>query len=132
MAEINPLEALLGASVEVEDKVFIKRLGAYFRVKALTGDRVNALRDQCTYPTGKGANRKLETNEDELGRLLIAEACVEPDFSNKDLLARYGARDAADCVQKALLAGEVALLSHAVLDVSGFDDGQDEVEKAKN
>jgi len=132
MAELNALDALLGASIEVEDTVFIKRLGVNFRVKALTGDRVNKLREQCTYAEGKGANRKLVTNEEELGGLLISESCVEPDFNNPKLLEKYGARDAADCVQKALLAGEVATLSHAVLDVSGFANEGDTVEEVKN
>lgn len=132
MAEISPLEALLGASVEVEETVFIKRLGVNFRVKALTGDKLNSLREQCTYTEGKGVNRRTFTNEDELGKLLIAEACVEPDFGDAKLLAHYKAKDAADCVQKALLAGEVTTLSHAVLDVSGFDNAQEDVETAKN
>ncbi|WP_060210502.1 phage tail assembly chaperone [Sporosarcina koreensis] len=134
MAEvnINPLDALLGASIEVEDTVYIKRLKVDFRVKALTGDRLDSLREQCTYTEGKGANRRTFVNEDELGKLMIAEACVSPDFSDTKLLTHYKAKDAADCVQKALLAGEIATLSHAVLDVSGFVDAQDTVEKVKN
>ena len=132
MAELNALDALLGASIEVEETVYIKRLKAHFTVKALTGDRVNQLREQCTYPEGKGTARKLVVNEDELGGLLIVEACVMPDFNNPKLLEKYGARDAADCVQKALLAGEVATLSHAVLDVSEFGVSEEDVEEAKN
>ncbi|MGN7387722.1 phage tail assembly chaperone [Sporosarcina sp. SAFN-015] len=132
MAEISALDALLGASVDVEEKVYIKRLKTNFTVKALTGDKLNELREQCTYTEGKGANRRTFTNEDELGKLLIAEACIEPDFSDAKLLAKYGAKDAADCVQKALLAGEVTTLSHAVLDVSGFDNAAEDVETAKN
>lgn len=131
MAEMNALDALLGASIEVEDTVFIKRLGVDFKVRGLTGDKINSLREQCTYSEGKGANRKMVVKDEELSQLLIAEACVEPDFGDAKLLAHYKARDAADCVQKALLAGEVAALSHAVLDVSGFDNGED-VEEAKN
>jgi len=132
MAEMNALDALLGANIEVEDTVYIKRLKTNFRVKALTGDRINKLREQCTYSEGKGSGRKMVVNEEELGSLMISESCVEPDFKNPKLLEKYGARDAGDCVQKALLAGEVATLSHAVLDVSGFDRGEDDVEEVKN
>lgn len=132
MSEINPLDALLGASIDVEEDVFIKRLGTNFTVKALTGDEINELRAQCTYTEGKGANRKPFVREDELGQLIITEACVNPDFGDKKLLEYYGARDAADCVQKALLAGEVAKLSSAVLDVSGFDNEDEQVEQVKN
>lgn len=132
MAQVNALDALLGASIEIEDTVEMKRLGVDFRVKALTGDKVNQLREQCTHWEGKGTARKLVTNEEELGGLLIATACVEPDFNDPRLLEKYGARDAADCVQKALLAGEVAKLSHAVLDVSEFGVTEEDVEEAKN
>lgn len=132
MAEISPLEALLGANLNVEEEVYIKRLGTHFRIKALTGDKLEELREKCTYPEGKGKNRRMVVNEEELGKLLIAESCVEPDFGDERLLKHYGARDAADCVQKALLAGEVATLAHAVLDVSGFEDIDEEIDEAKN
>lgn len=131
MSEVNPLDALLGASIDVEETVYIKRLNANFRVKALTGDKVNDLRQQCTYTEGKGVNRRQFVREEELGQLLIAEACVEPDFGDAKLLKHYGAVDAANCVQKALLAGEVARLSSAVLGVSGFDNDED-VDEIKN
>lgn len=132
MAEKNALDALLGASIEVEDTVFIKRLGVDFRVKGLTGDVINGLREQCTHWEGKGTNRKQVIKEEELGNLLIATACIDPDFNNPKLLEKYGARDAADCVQKALLFGEVASLSSAVLDVSEVGVAEEDVEEAKN
>lgn len=127
----NALEALLGADIEIEETVYIKRLKADFTIKALTGDEVNKLKEECTYIKGKGANRRQEVNEEEFGQKLIVSACIVPDFSNADLLKRYGAHDAADCVQKALLFGEIATLSHAVLDVSGVGQA-DEIEDAKN
>ncbi|MEH6941684.1 phage tail assembly chaperone [Bacillus sp. JJ722] len=129
---INALDALLGASTDVEEEVFIKRLGTHFRVKGLSGEDIDDLKEQCTYYVGKGNQRKKQTNEEELGRLLIATSCVNPDFSDAKLLKHYGAVDAADCVQKALLAGEVAKLSHAILTASGFDDDEDEIEAVKN
>lgn len=132
MAEINALDALLGASIEVEDTVFIKRLGVDFRVKGLTGDVINGLREQCTHWEGKGTNRKQVLNDEDLGNLLIATACIDPDFGDPKLLAHYKARDAADCVQKALLFGEVATLSSAVLDVSEVGVVEADVEEVKN
>lgn len=132
MSGKNALEALLGASTEVEEEVYLKRLDTTFRVKGLSGDDIDKLREQCTYFTGKGKNRKQVTDENELSRLLVAEACIEPDFSNAQLLKHYKASDAADCIQKALLAGEVAKLSSAVLDASGFDSEEDEIDAVKN
>lgn len=132
MAEVNPLDALLGASINVEEKVYIKRLGANFTVRALTGARVNDLREQCTYSVGKGAKQRMVIREEELAQLLIAESCVEPDFNNPKLQEKYGAHDAASCIQRALLAGEVEKLSSAVLDASGFNYDDDDVEEVKN
>lgn len=132
MNKANPLDALLGADINVEEKVFIKRLNTDFTVKALTGDKVNDLRAQCTYIEGRGANRRQVVREEELGQLLISEACINPNFNDEKLLKHYGARDGADCVQKALLAGEVARVSSAVLEVSGFDDGDEDLEEVKN
>lgn len=132
MTNPTALDAFLGTTAEAEKTVYLKRLGIDLRVKALTGAQVTKLREQATYSEGKGSKRKSVTNEEEFGGLLISTSCIEPDFGDAKLLAHYNARDAADCVQKALLAGEVAMLSHAVLDVSGFVNDEDEVEEVKN
>ena len=131
MAELSALDALLGASIEVTDTVRIKRLGVDFEIKAITGDVLAAVREQATYPEGTGKNRKLIVKEDEVGRLLIAKSVTSPNFNDAKLLAHYKAVDAGDCVQKALLAGEIATLQQAVLELSGFG-GDDEVEEIKN
>lgn len=131
MAELSALDALLGASIEVTDTVRIKRLGVEFEIKAITGDDLTSIREQATYPEGTGKNRKLIVKEDEVGRLLIAKSVTTPNFNDAKLLAHYKAADAGDCVQKALLAGEIATLQAAVLELSGFG-GDDEVEEVKN
>lgn len=127
---MDALQALLSADINVEAKVFIKRLGADFTVKAIDGNTLNKLQEQATHYVGKGTNRKAQLDQNELGRLLIAEACINPDFSNAKLIEKYGASDKADCVQKALLAGEIAKLSDKILEISGFDD--DDLEEVKN
>lgn len=122
------LDALLGASTEIEDSVFIKRLGVEFTVKSLSTHEISELRAQATRPGRKG---KPEVVDNELlSNLMIVASCVNPDFSDPKLIAHYEASDAADCLQKALLPGEVAALAQAVMEVSGFD--VDEVEAAKN
>ena len=132
MTELSALELLLGTQpgVEITDTVTLKRLGK-FTIKALTGDDLSKIREQATYPSGTGKNRKLVVNEDEVGQLLVAKATVEPDFSDAALLKHYGAANASNCVQKALLAGEIATIQQAVLELSGFNDA-DEVEEVKN
>jgi hypothetical protein len=132
MVKDDALQALLAADINVEEDVFIKRLGAHFRVKAINGDTLDKLREQATHYVGKGANRKKQLDENELSRLIIAEGCVSPDFSHPKLLEKYNATDAGDCVQKALLAGEIAKLSDKILEISGFTDDDDDLEDVKN
>jgi hypothetical protein len=130
---MDALEALLGAELKIEKDVPIKRLNTHFTVKAIDGQTINRLRDQATHYVGKGANKKAQLNEEEFNGSLIVEACITPDFNNAKLLAKYGARDGADCVQKALLAGEIMALQEAILRLSGFEDNNDEeLEEVKN
>lgn len=130
---MDALDALLGAELKIEKDVFIKRLNTHFTVKAIDGQTLNRLRDQATHYVGKGANKKAQFNEEEFNGSLIVEACINPDFNNAKLLAKYGARDGGTCVQKALLAGEIMALQEAVMLLSGFDNSDDEeLEKVKN
>ena len=127
------LDSFLGAkpAVEITEKVFIKRLGDSITIKALTGEDIDKIRAQATYPTKNGKKTELKVNEEEVSRLLIVKATVEPNFADKQMLEHFGAADAGECVQKALLAGEIMVLQTAVLSLSGFDD-EDEVEEVKN
>lgn len=128
--KVDALDALLGADINVEEDVFIKRLNTNFTVKAIDGDTLNKLQEQATHYVGKGNNRKAQLDQNELGRSLIAESCVNPDFGNDKLLKKYGAAEKGECVQKALLAGEISKLSDKILEISGFTDDEDEVKNA--
>jgi hypothetical protein len=129
----DALNALLGADMEIESEVFIKRLNVHFRIKAIDGQTINRLRDQATHYVGKGAKRKAQLNEEEFNGLLITAGCISPDFSNAKLIEKYGAKDAGDCVQKALLAGEIIALQEGILRLSGFEDNADEeIDEIKN
>jgi Phage XkdN-like tail assembly chaperone protein, TAC len=126
------LDAFLKADTNVEQDVYIKRFDDHIRVKALLEDSINKLKEQATHTVGKGKNRKEQFNAEEFNGLLIAEACVNIDFGDPKMLQKYGARDAGDCVRKALFAGEVMKLQEAILRLSGFDDGEDAIDEAKN
>lgn len=130
----NALQALLGTkpATEITDKVAIKRLKTQFTIKALTGEDIDAIQAQATYVSKKGKKTETKVNENEASRLLVAKATIEPDFSNAELLKHYKAVDAGECVQKALLAGEIATLQQAILTLSGFGDLDEEIEDAKN
>lgn len=129
----NALQALLGAkpATEITDTVPIKRLGEDFTIKALTGDDIDKIRDQATYPVKNGKKTELKVNEEEVARLLIVKSVVDPNFADDSLLTHFGASDEGECVQKALLAGEITTLQNAIMTLSGFDD-EEEIEEAKN
>lgn len=123
----DALQALLGADLKVEEEVFIKRLGVNFTVKAIDGTTLSKLQEQATHYVGKGKNRRKQLDEDALNSLIIAEACVDPTFTDKELQNKYGASDAGDCVNKALLAGEIIKLNSKILDLSGFEDDEEDI-----
>lgn len=131
----NALQALLGAkpAAEITEQVTIKRLGTDFTIKALTGEDIDKLREQATYPVKRGRKTVQEVNEEEASRLLIVKATVEPNFGDAQLLEHFKAMDAGDCVRKALLAGEITTLQSRILEVSGYLDDEDEaIEEVKN
>ena len=130
----NALQALLGAkpATEITETVAIKRLGTDFTIKALTGADIDGIRAQATRPVRNGKKFEQQVNEAEVSRLLVAKGTVEPDFANAELLKHVEATDAGECVQKALLAGEIATLQQAILELSGFGDLDEEIEDAKN
>lgn len=130
---MDALQALLGAkpATEITEQVPFKRLGTEFTIKALTGEDIDKIRDQATYPVKNGKKTELKVNEEEVARLLIVKSVVDPNFADASLLAHFGASDEGDCVQKALLAGEITALQNAIMTLSGFDDEED-IEEAKN
>ncbi|NHN31128.1 phage tail assembly chaperone [Paenibacillus agricola] len=129
---IDPLQALLGASTNVEKDVYISRLGANFRIKALDTDSLNKAREQATHYIGKGSKREAVTDNTKLHAILITKLAVAPDFTNKALHEKYGVSNSVDCVQKALLPGEVAKLIAEGWKLSGFDDDEDAIDEIKN
>lgn len=126
------LDALLGASLKDEKDVFIKRLNTNFKVQSISGDDLNELTDEASRYEGKGAKRKKETDEYKLGALIIAKACVDPKFNDKELLKKYGAVSADEVVMKALRAGEIAKLSQEITSISGFDFDEEDIDDVKN
>lgn len=133
MAELSALDALLGAKpvAEITDKVRIERLGADFTIKALTGEDVAKLREECTKYEVKGKERKAFVDNEELVLAMVVEATVEPDFNDAKLLKHYGVKTAAQCLNKALTYGELTKLSDAITALSGLNDNED-IEEVKN
>ncbi|MFE7820595.1 hypothetical protein ACFU1R_20560 [Priestia megaterium] len=117
----NALEALLSANPEVHEDVYIKRLDTDFTISAIDQDTFESAQKEATFDD--------EVNQKELNNLLIARSCIEPNFEDTTLLKHYGARDAGDCVNKALKFGEIATLAQKILELSGFDTSLDKAKK---
>lgn len=126
------LSAFLGAELNVEKAVPIHRLGIDLIVKALDGKAVGRINEKCTFYITKGSKREAQVDEQKFGGLLISTACTNFNFGDQKMLEHYKASDAGDCVQKALLAGEIARLTKEIMKISGFEDFSEQVEEAKN
>ncbi|MDH2332509.1 phage tail assembly chaperone [Paenibacillus polymyxa] len=120
------LEALLGATTDLQEEIYIPRLKTHFTIKALDEDSIERARAQAT--TGKDGS----VDGALFNRLLIVKSAADPDFNDKALKDHYEASDAADCVRKALLPGEQTRLIQSVLALSGFVEDAELVEDAKN
>lgn len=125
------LKALLSAEDKPKRDVPMKRFGVEFVIQALDGDVINKIQDQCEYYTGPKNKKVKKTDEQKFGALIIKEACLVPDWNDKALLDKYNTHDAADVIRKRLLAGEIAFLTAEIMDVSGFDQEEDD-EELKN
>jgi hypothetical protein len=116
------LQALLGATLDIRSEMYIPRLKTRFTVRALTSADIQKAQQQATI----GRDRKVD--ETLLNRLIIVKGCVDPDFNDKALRDHYGAEDAADCVDKALLPGEMSRIGSEIMRLSGFNDDSGEVD----
>lgn len=123
------LDALLGATLELTKEVYITRLKTHFTVKALGNEDLRKIGDRASKPDGKGGK---VTDDQMFNALVIVKGCVDPDFNDKALKAKYEAADDIDCVTKALLPGEMAKVLRAILDLSGFGNEEELIEDAKN
>jgi hypothetical protein len=124
MTKKDALSAFLSADINVQQGVLIKRLGVELAVKAIDGKTIARITEQATH--GK------TLDEQKFGVLIIATACVDINFGDAKMLEKYEASDAGDCVQKALLAGEIAKLTQAIMEISGFDNINAQIDNAKN
>ena len=106
----------------------IDRLGIVIKMQGLTGKKVYAIREQCTYTVKGRKGAKIEKLDEEAFDLeLVAASCVTPNWNDPQLLTKYKASSAAQVIKKVLLAGEINALSEVALDLSGYNIDVDEV-----
>lgn len=128
------LDALLGTPDESTKDVYMKRFKKYFTVKAISSEEYSKLENRCKYPVKNTRTHRLEEkiDQDKLANLLILTACVKPDWSNKKLLEKYGTSEPTTVIKKRLFIGEINELSNAIMEISGFDDGLEEIKNSFN
>jgi len=129
MSEEQILERLLAADSVPERTVTIPRLGIPVTLRGLTGKQVFSLRERCTERTTRRGQIVERVDEEEFNTALVAAATVTPHWNDPKLLAKYRASGPEEVIKRALLAGELAALGDAVLDLSGFNT---ELEDVKN
>jgi len=112
-----------------------ERIPLPFKIRAISEAENKAIKKSCqTVTFDKRTHQKvIDTNYDlYLTRLVIA-CCVEPNFKNAELQAKYGVMGAEALVDKLLRPGEYNQLLEAVQKINGFDtDINTLVEEAKN
>lgn len=118
------LEALLGATKDITREVYMGRLKAKFKIRPLSTPDLKKAGEQATI--GDTLDNQLHN------AAIISIGCIDPVFSDKALRDHYEATDAADCVTKALLPGEVARLVKEILALSGFTEEDEAVDEIKN
>lgn len=125
------LELLLGAPDIETAVVHMPRFKQDFKVQSITSDEYSRLENRCKYPVKNKRTHQIEekVDQDKLSSLLVAKACVWPDWSDKRILEKYNTESPEVAIKKRLLIGEISELSNAILEVSGFRDG---LEEAKN
>lgn len=114
----------------VVTKVPMPRFGFDFEVKALTNEQFERITQRATRPGPKGQ----KTLDDNLfNYMAIVEACVVPNWKDKELIKALGAIDAVDAVKKRLLFSEVMTLLEAIGELNDFGKSDQElIDEVKN
>ncbi|GAA0115739.1 phage tail assembly chaperone [Clostridium senegalense] len=133
MEEEEIINKLMGATEIPTGTYIIERVGIPVTLKGLSEKEINRIRKECTYTVKeRGGKRRKELDSEEFNAALIESATVKPNWNNEKLLEGLKASDGRQVIKKKFLAGETSNLADKVLELSGFDDELEDVEKIKN
>lgn len=119
----------------VETEVEIKGFPFPFIVKSIKQEQNKAIEANCKKVTfnKKTHQKEVETDQALYATKLIAACCIEPNFKDAELQAKFGVMGEDALIEKILDSGQYADLLRAVSEVNGFGtDINDLVEEAKN
>lgn len=129
MSELEEFLALPDVS-DIQETVYVnERLGS-FVVKPMTSAQFDEYSKRCRSKVNK---KGVDFDGGKFNLLIVAGQVVKPDFNNAELLKKAGCATASELIQKKLLAGEIALLSEKISEISGFTtDINESIQEAKN
>lgn len=126
LSEEETLQRLI-KTVVPERTAVISRLEVPVTLRGLTGEEVFSIQARCTSHEERGGRVVERLDQERFNAALVVAATVRPNWGDPKLLERYGATGPEEVVEKLLLAGELAALADAVLDLSGFNAALEEV-----
>lgn len=132
MTENDIINKLMEPTEVPERTYALDRLGIHVTLKGLSEKEIQRIRRECTVTIKTRGGRSKELNEEEFNAALIEKATTMPDWSNKELLSSLGLSSGREVIKRRLLAGEMVALGDKVMELSGFDDELEEVDKIKN
>jgi hypothetical protein len=119
----------------VETTVEIKPFPFPFVIRSITEGENKAIRKSCqkTIYDKKTRQKQTEIDTDLYNNRLVIACCVEPNFKDAELQAKYGVIGAEDLIDKILNPGQYTDLLLAIQEINGFTDDVNELrEEAKN
>lgn len=130
-------EFLLEKEVEttVETTVDIKPFPFPFTIRSITEGENKAIRKSCQKTTfdKKTYQKQTETDTDLYNNRLVIACCVDPNFKDAELQAKYGVMGAEALIDKMLNPGQYTDLLLAIQEVNGFSADVNELrDEAKN
>lgn len=120
---------------EVQTEIEIKPFPVPFVLKSITEAENKQIRKTCQKVTWnkKTHQKETETDGDMYSNRLLISCCVDPNFKDADLQAKFGVVGAEALIDKLLNPGQYAELIQKVQELNGFDtDINDLVDEAKN
>jgi hypothetical protein len=130
LSEEQILQKLLDVDNIPEKTYLLKRLGIPIKLKGLSGQKIFAIREQCTFKKEKRGRIQEDFDAEAFHCKLIVAATVSPKWDHPELLEKYKASSAEGVIKRMLLAGELANLGDAILELSGFDEDLQEIKNS--
>jgi len=121
----NPVDNL------TEDITISTRLKKYpFKIRVVSNREYDDYVRQCRQYGKKG---KVVFDSSKFSLLIVLNHTVEPNFRDAAMIKKAGCKTPEEFVSRSLLPGEIADLTKAISQLSGFDQDMDFlVEEVKN